>query len=46
MELFDSHSHYNDEAFDDDINIVINDIYKEGITKTVVVGYDIEKSKR
>ena len=46
MEFFDTHSHYNDEAFDDDINIVINDIYKEGITKTVVVGYDIEKSKR
>lgn len=46
MKFFDTHSHYNDEAFDDDINIVINDIYKEGITKTVVVGYDIEKSKR
>lgn len=46
MEFFDTHSHYNDEAFDEDMDIIINDIYKEGITKTVIVGYDIEKSKK
>ena len=46
MEFFDTHSHYNDEAYDEDRKELINEIYKEGITKTVVIGYNIEKSKK
>ncbi len=46
MEYFDTHSHYNDEAYDEDRKEIIGQIYKEGITKTVVIGYNIEKSKK
>lgn len=46
MELFDSHSHYNDDAYNEDLEEVINGIYNEGITKTVIIGYNIEKSKK
>ena len=44
MEFFDTHAHYNDEKFDIDRNEIINKIYKEGITKIVCVGYNLEKS--
>ena len=33
MEFFDSHSHYNDEKFNQDREQLIQDTYKEGITK-------------
>ena len=46
MEFFDTHSHYNDEAYEEDRERIIDDIYKEGITKTVVIGYNIEKSEK
>ncbi len=45
MELFDSHSHYNDEKFDTDREELIKEVYKEGTTRTVCVGYNVEKSK-
>ncbi len=45
MEFFDSHSHYNDEKFDEDRKEIIDSIYKENITKTVCVGYNLEKSR-
>lgn len=43
MELFDSHSHYNDEKFDIDRQELIKRVYDEGITRTVCVGYNLEK---
>lgn len=46
MEFFDTHSHYNDEAYDEDREEILNAIYKEGITKIAVIGYNIEKSKK
>lgn len=46
MEFFDTHSHYNDDAFDEDRQYILEEIYKQGTTKTVVVGYDLEKSKK
>ena len=46
MEFFDTHSHYNDEAYDEDRKEIIDAIYKEGITKTVIIGYNLEKSRR
>jgi len=44
MEFFDSHSHYNDEKFDEDRNEIIENTYKDGITKFVCVGYNIQSS--
>ncbi len=46
MKLFDTHSHYNDEQFDIDREEIIDAIYQEGITNTVVVGDNIENSKK
>lgn len=46
MEFFDTHSHYNDEVYDVDRKEIINAIYNEGITKTVVIGYNEEKSRK
>ena len=45
MELFFSHSHYNDEKFDIDREQIIKEVYEAGITRTVCVGYNVEKSK-
>lgn len=45
MKLFDTHSHYNDEQFDEDREEIIKSIYNEGITNTVVVGDNIKNSK-
>ena len=46
MEFFDSHSHYNDEKFDEDRDTVIKQTYDEGITKFICAGYDVESSKK
>ncbi len=46
MELFDTHCHYNDEKFDEDREEIIKLIYEAGITKAVVVGDNIENSKK
>ena len=45
MEFFDSHSHYNDEQFNEDREDLIKQTYNEGITKLICAGYDIESSK-
>lgn len=46
MELFDSHSHLNDEKFDEDRDEIINKIYESGVTRFITVGYSFESSKR
>ena len=46
MKFFDSHSHYNDEKFDEDREYIIEETYKEGINKFICAGYDIKSSKR
>ena len=46
MEFFDTHSHYNDDIFNEDRQDIIKEIYKEKITKAVVIGYDVAKSKK
>ena len=35
MEFFDSHAHYNDEKFNLDIEEIISNIYKYGVTSFV-----------
>lgn len=44
MELFDTHSHYNDEKFNEDRENIIEETYKDGITKFVCAGYNIQSS--
>lgn len=46
MKLFDTHSHYNDEQFNDDREEIIKLIYEAGVKNTVVVGDNIENSKK
>ena len=45
MKLFDTHAHYNDEAFDEDREEIIKQIYESGVTNAVVIGYDLKHSK-
>lgn len=44
MEFFDSHAHYNDEKFDKDREQIIKETYKNGVTKFVCAGYNIDSS--
>ena len=37
MEFFDSHSHFNDEKFNEDREEIINLIYKENITNNLTL---------
>lgn len=46
MGLFDSHSHLNDEKFNNDRESVIEEIYKSGVTNFVTAGYSVESSKK
>ena len=45
MEFFDSHAHYNDEKFEIDRIELLSNIYKEGITRIVCAGYNVEQSE-
>lgn len=44
MEFFDSHSHYNDEKFNEDREQIIKETYNSGVTKFVCAGYNILSS--
>lgn len=46
MEFFDSHSHLNDEKFEEDRDELIEKIKKENITKFLTCGYNLEGSKK
>ena len=46
MELFDTHSHYNDKAFNEDLEIILKKVYKSQVTRLVCVGYNLESSKK
>lgn len=45
MELFDTHSHYNDEKFDKDREELIKQTHEAGITKFICAGYNVKSSK-
>ncbi len=44
LKLFDSHAHYNDEAFDNDRETLLNDVYKSGVELIMNVSYDMPSS--
>ena len=46
MSLFDSHSHLNDEKFDEDRDKIIKEIYESGVTNFITAGYSVESSKK
>lgn len=46
MKLFDTHSHYYDEQFQEDTEEIMKLIYEAGVTNTVVVGDTVENSKK
>ncbi|MEG1846835.1 MAG: TatD family hydrolase [Lachnospiraceae bacterium] len=46
MRIFDSHAHYNDEAFAEDRTALFHKMKEEGIEYVVNVGADMESSKR
>lgn len=46
MEFFDSHSHYNDESFDEDRNQIIQQTFDEDVTRVMCIGYNVEKSMK
>ncbi len=46
MGLFDSHSHLNDEKFEQDRDYVINEIRNLGVTNFITAGYSVESSKK
>lgn len=45
MNFFDTHSHYNDSRFAEDLEEIIEQTKVQGITKFVCAGYNIESSK-
>ena len=46
MNLFDSHSHYNDKKFDLDREEIIKETLSNGVSNFIVAGYNIESSKK
>ena len=46
MEFFDSHSHYNDEKFNEDRKEIINETYNYGITRFMCIGYNVIQSQK
>ena len=46
MNLFDSHSHYNDEKFDIDRQQIIKETLSNGVSNFIIAGYNIESSKK
>lgn len=46
MDLFDSHCHLDDEKFNEDREVLIQQIFEEGVAKLVSAGYSVESSKR
>lgn len=45
MKLFDTHAHYNDEKFKEDVEELLGNMHKENLEGIVIPGYNIESSK-
>lgn len=46
MELFDSHAHLDDEKFDEDREILLEQIKAAGVTKLISAGYSLDGSRK
>lgn len=45
MGLFDSHSHLNDEKFNEDRDEIVKEVYNSGVTNFITAGYSVDSSK-
>ncbi len=45
LKIFDTHAHYNDKVYENDLDEVLNNCFENGVDKIVNVGYDIESSR-
>ena len=45
MQIFDTHSHYNDEKFNEDREEIIKKTYESGVTKFICAGYNLKSSE-
>lgn len=46
MKLFDSHCHFNDERFDNDLNNIIEYVNTNGVKRLTVAGWNVDGSKK
>lgn len=46
MKIFDTHAHYDDERYNEDLDFVIKDNYENGVEKIVNASYDLPSSAR
>lgn len=46
LKLFDSHAHYNDPVFTDELDGLLTKIYESGVTRVMNVSYDMESSEK
>ena len=46
IDIFDTHAHYDDEAFDEDREQLLADLPKQGIGRVVNIGASIASCKR
>jgi len=44
MKIFDTHAHYDDERYSEDLDELIKDNYENGVQKIVNASYDLESS--
>ena len=43
--IFDSHAHYNDEAFDPDREAVLERVRQSGVARVMNIGADLQSSR-
>ena len=46
MKLFDTHAHYNDKAFEEDLEKTLERVYAEDVGLIVCNGYNLESSRK
>ena len=46
MELFDTHAHLSDEAFDEDRHSLIPKLFESGVTRIIDVACDVRTADR
>ena len=44
MRYFETHAHYNDEVYNEDLDEVLNKCREKGVDKSINVGYNKESS--
>ena len=42
--IFDSHAHYDDEAFDEDREAILQNIQQNGVCRVMNIGCDLQSS--